>query len=572
MPDVEAGMKEMEDRLKSDHSKVNQFGRTAIRNEVVNRVQGDNGFQQGGKFAGVVKRAMAVSFIDKLGSPAYSVINAMQPGMVTMPYLAGRHGIARSVTALGRAYSDVSALKIVGSGLRETGRRIKGGSAPDDFIGDVRARLKSSGERALVDELVRVGVVDPSAGMEIRSLVRDTTGVVGKIDTGIGYLDGVVREMPRAIEAINRTVTALAAYRLEQSRGASHEAAVQYAKDAVNNTQFNYSATNSPALFNHPLAKMALQFKKYGQGIYQLIGTQIGKAYRNAKPGDRAEAAKTLISLAATHMAMAGALGLPTEPFKYLVMASGLVTGATWGDVEDKIRRAAANVLGKTGGEVFTRGLPRLLNMDLSRIGLDSVTSFGEPRSQKESDVKTWLFDSLAGPVASLGGDWIKGLTQITNGEFERAAENLIPLKAASDALRAYRQSTEGKKSASGRQTMSPYSPAEAAMRVVGFGSAREAETGAANSAFYRKSTEQKEARAALVNTWAQASSDGKGKALAAITKWNQDKPAETKIKMKELTAKLKRDEAASSKAVHGLVANKRDKRFLSEGEIYNTR
>lgn len=564
MPAVEAGMKAMEERLKADHSKTNQYGRTTIRNEVLRRVNGDNGFNQGGKFAPTVKRLMAASFIDKLASPAYSVINAMQPGMVTMPYLAGRHGVGRAAVALGRAYSDISAGKIIRQGLKETGRRLKGSGAPDDFITNAKASLKDAGERKMLDFMVEHGVVDPSAGMEVRAMTKDYTGLGGKADAALGYLDGVTREMPRAIEAINRMTTALAAYRLEKSKGASHDKAVQYAQDAVNNTQFNYSPTNSAPFMNHPLAKMAFQFKKYGQGIYQLIGGQIGKFYRNASPGDRKEAAKTLISMAATHMAMAGALGLPTEPFKYLVMASGLVGGPQWGDVEDKIRKVAADVLGKTGGEVFTRGLPRLLNIDLSRVGLDSVTSFGEPRSQKEGDVKSWLFDTVAGPVASLGLDYGKAIGNISRGEFEKAAENMIPIKAASDSLRAYRQLTEGKKSASGKQTSAPYSFGEAALRAAGFGTGREAEEGAANSMYYRQSQEAKDARGGLVNAWTGAKPTEKGGAMAAITKWNMSH-SDDKITMKELTNKVKRDTSDARKSVRGITPNKHTKRILEE-------
>jgi len=570
MPEVEAGMKAMEEQLKRDHSKVNQYGRTTIRNEVVRRVNGDNGFEQGGKFSPVVKRAMSISFIDKLASPAYSVINAMQPGMVAMPYLAGRHGVARTVTTMSKVYSDISALQIVKQGIKETGRRIKGKATPDNFIANAKGLLKSSDEQALVDYLVEHGVVDPNAGMEVRDLAKSYSGVGGKIDVGLSYLEGVTREMPRAIEAINRLGTAIAAYRLERGRGASHDAAVSYAQDAVNNTQFNYSPTNAPPLFNHPLAKMAFQFKKYGQGMYQLIGGQIGRAYRNASPGDRAEAVKTLIALAGTHMAMAGALGLPTEPFKYLVMASGLVGGPQWGDVEDKVRKVAADVLGKTGGEVFSRGLPRLINLDLSRVGLDSVTSFGEPRSGKDADVKSWLFDTVAGPVASLGVDYAKSISLIADGDYLKAAEKMIPIKAASDALRAYRQSTEGKKSASGRQTSAPYNFQEAAMRAAGFGSGREAEEGAANSAYYRNSERQKEERSSLISKWVTAKPSEKAKAMAEITRWNQGKVNEVKITPKQLTDALKRRQ--SEKPVHGVVASKQTKHLLDEAAYYNTR
>ncbi len=565
--ELEDAMKEMEEAVKARPSERGQYGRTQIRNEVVKRVSGENGFQQGGKFAPVVKRAMSISFIDKLASPAYSVVNAMQPGMVTMPYLAGRHGVGRTVANLARAHNDIGAGQIVKQGIKETGRRLAGGGAPDDFITNAKGLLKDADEKAMLDHMVEHGVVDPSAGMEIRALVKDHTGVGGKIDAGLGYLEGVTREMPRAIEAINRMTTALAAYRMEKARGADHEAALQYAQDAVNNTQFNYSPTNSPSVFNHPLAKMAFQFKKYGQGIYQLIGSQIGKAYRNASPGDRAEAVKTLITMAGTHMAMAGAMGLPTEPIKYMVMASGLVGGPQWGDVEDKIRKEAVALLGQTGGEVFTRGLPRLLNIDMQRVGLDSVTSFGEPRKPKESDVKTWLFDTVSGPVASLGIDYAKSINLIANGDYEKAAELMIPIKAASDALRAYRQSTEGKVNASGKQTSKPYSWGEAALRVAGFGSGREAEEGAANSMYYRRQQEQKDERSELISAWSKAAPADKGKAMAAVTKWNQQQPAEVRIKTSELVKKKD-----TSNTVRGIKPTRRDKHILNETSIYNTR
>jgi len=569
-PALETGLKEMAEQLDRDHSKTGQYARTAISNEVRDRVEGDNGFQQGGALAPVVKRLLSLSFTDKLASPAYSVINAMQPGMVTMPYLSGKYGVGRAFSALGRAYADVSAGGILKEGARGTGAALKGKEAKNDLMSLVKRKL-SDDERRMIDYQIAEGTIDANAGMEVTNIARSYEGAGGKADAMLQYMEGVTREMPRAIETINRTVTALATYRLERSRGASHEAATRVAQDAVNSTQFNYSPTNSPAVFNHPLLKIALQFKKYGQGMYQLIGTQIGQAIRNAEPGDRAQAIKTLTAIAATHMAMAGALGLPTEPFKYLVMATSPFTGTTWSDVENEIRRKAAAMFGTAGGEAITRGLPRFLNLDLGRMGLDSVTSFGEPKGNKESDIKSWLFDSVSGPVVSLGGDYIKGMNHLANGEVTKAAEKMIPLKAASDAIRAYRQASEGKKTAGGKQSSEPYSATEAALRVAGFGNAREAEEGAKRSAYYRESSRAKEERSALVDGWASAAPAAKAKAWAAIQKFNQSAPADSKITAKELTSKTKRDAKAATTSSLGIVPNKRDKRFLEEG-VYNVR
>lgn len=206
-------------------------------------------------------------------------------------------------------------------------------------------------------------------------------------------------------------------------------------------------------------------------------------------------------------------------------------------------------------------------------MGLDSVTSFGEPRGKKDTDVKAWVLDSVSGPVASLGVDYIKGINNVANGDFQKAAEQLIPLKAAADTLRAYRQATEGKKSASsGRQTMTPYTPTETAMRALGFGSGREAEVNASAGAYYRQSAAQKEQRGALVKEWVDAKPAEKTKAWAAIQKWNRTAPPESKINPKELTDKAKRDAKAAETAVRGISPNKRDKRFLDEGFIYNVR
>lgn len=569
-PQLEEGLKEMAAQLDRDHSKTGQYARTAISNEVRDRVEGDNGYQQGGALAPVVKRLLSASFTDKLASPAYSIINAMQPGMVTMPYLSGKYGVGRAFGALGKAYADINAGSVLKEGVRGTGKAIKGQEAKHDLMSLVKRKL-SDDERKMLDYQIAEGTIDANAGMEVTNIARSYEGAGGKADAVLGYLEGVTREMPRAIETINRAVTALATYRLERSKGASHDVATRAAQDAVNSTQFNYSPTNSPAVFNHPLLKIALQFKKYGQGMYQLIGTQIGQAMRNAEPGDRQRAVKTLMGIAATHMAMAGALGLPTEPFKYLVMGTSMVTGVTWSDVENEIRRKAATMFGKTGGEVLTRGLPRFLNLDLSRMGLDSVTSFGEPKGNKEADVKSWLFDSVSGPVVSLGGDYIKGANLLANGEITKAAEKLIPLKAASDSIRAYRQASEGKKTAAGKQSSEPYSATEAGMRVLGFGNAREAEEGAQRSAYFRESSKAKEERGGLVNGWVNAEPTAKAKAWAAIQKFNQTAPAESKITAKELTSKSKRDAKAAQTSTLGITPNKRDKRFLEEG-IYNVR
>ncbi|WP_454627811.1 PLxRFG domain-containing protein [Bradyrhizobium cenepequi] len=569
-PALDDAMKAMREGVTGNENKTTSLARSSIANEIEQRVATSSApYETGGVFNEAAKRVMTLSFLDKLFSPAFNIINSLQPAMVTMPTLAARYGVGKSFDAMSRAYRDISGLSIVGKGLKDTVAKARDSQADTtNFLGEIMGRLSSSKERAMLQYLADRGSIDPESGMEISALVKARDGVVGKIDTGLGYMEGIARQMPQAIETMNRAVTALATYRLEVGRGGSHEAAMQKAQESVNNTQGLYSATNAAPIFHHPVAKLSLQFKKYGQMMYHLLGSNIGKALRNAEPGDRAEALKTLAGLVATHTAMAGALGLPTEPFKYLLMgaqAAGLTTTG-WSDVEDKVRQGATNFFGKTGGEIFTRGLPHALGVDLSsRVGLDSLTSFGEPKSYKDSDVKTWLFDTIAGAPASLVGDWIKGANQLTSGNYAKAAELMVPNKLAADSIKAYRLATEGKTSAAGKETMSPYSVRETATRVLGFTPARESEQSAKQSAFYNASKSQDAERKSLVSGWVSAKPQDKAAAYRAVQKWNAGVPKEAKIQMSDLTkaAKNRSTEKAKGRAVDGVSINKQNKYLM---------
>jgi hypothetical protein len=569
-PALEDAMKAMRDAVTQDEHKNKSLGRSAIANEIERRVADSSSFEEGGTWSSIGRRLMTVSFLDKLFSPAFNIINSLQPAMVTMPTLAGRYGVGKSFDAMSRAYRDVSGLGIVKKGFVDSVRKAKNGQAKtSDLLSDIKQHL-SAKEREMIDYLAARGTIDPDAGMEIAGLIKQRSGILGRVDTGLSYMEGIARQMPQAIEMMNRSVTALATYRLEVGRGASHEKAMRAAQESVNNTQGLYSVTNAAPIFNHPVAKLSLQFKKYGQMMYHLLGSNIGKALRNAEPGDRAEAIKVLTGLVTTHVAMAGALGLPTEPFKYLLMgaqAAGLTT-VGWGDVEDKVREKAANYFGKTGGEILTRGLPRAIGIDLSsRVGLDSLSSFAEPKSNKDSDVKSWMFDTLAGAPTALVGDWVRGMNALTSGDFMKAAELMVPMKFASDSIKAYRLVSEGKKGGTGKETMPPYSPIEAAVRATGFAPRREAETSAKNSAFYNASRRENEERTKLMGKWVSAKPSEKFSAWKTIQSWNKGRPRDAQITMSDLSR------AASRRQVEGnkTRTTRRDKYIMDRADsTYN--
>jgi hypothetical protein len=571
-PTIDAALKEMRDQI--ERGRTREYSQTAyarqkIANEVAKRLAVEPATALSG-LNPVLQRILTISFLDKLASPAHSLINSTQFITNTVPLLAGKHGWGATSSALTKAWSTMGGKANIVAGAKNTVRGLKGKDAID-LLSPLRDRVAAVDARygVLVDKLVSTGRMDADAGMEVVKAIRTREGIGGKVDTVLSIGERIARALPSAIEINNRMVTALATFDLELARGATEDQAMQRAMDMVDRTQFNYSPTNAPAFMNHPLGRLTLQFKKYAQGQYQFIGEQVGLAIRNESPGDRAMALKSLANYAAMVTAFAGVLGLPTEPIKYLLLGTSLVTGISYEDFERAVRETADNLLGKTVGTALTRGVTRAIpggfGFDLSsRMGVNDLSSFGEPRTQDEAGWKTWIFNTMAGAPAGLATDYVKGATHLLNGDPVQAAEKFIPIKAVTDMLASYRLMTEGKISqTTKRQTMAPYSPQEAAIRALGFQPAREAQNFERRNAFYDRSKGAMTERQQLMTDWMTGTD--KGKAWARIQKWNENRPKDAQITMQALQTAMKRRKAEekSGVVVDGIRTTKQDRHYL---------
>jgi hypothetical protein len=577
-PQMDAAMAEVSEATRANASDGLAAGRQAIYNELLRRVTSANPVVENKGWNAVSSRILSLSFIDKLMSPSYSVINATQPMMITAPYLAGHYGVGRAYAAMSKAYADIQVGKSLGEGLKATGVKLNPNSTivPSDPVSLIQSRLKNAKERELIDVLVERGVIDTDSGLEVGKMVQDSKGIVGALDKGVGYVEGIARQFPKTVEAMNRTVASLAAYRLEMERSGDHARAIQFAQDTVNLTQFNYSSSNSSPLMNHPLLRLALQFKKYGIGMYQFLGEQSAIAIRNENPGDRARAIKSLSLTIGMHVLVAGAMGLPTEPIKMIVTAAnGLgITDWSWADVETAQREAMADLFGKQFGEIVSRGVPRALGVDLSsRMGIDTLMGpFGEPRSNEAQDWKAYIWDSVAGAPAGLVADWAKGINDLAQGDVIRAAERLVPIKVFSDSIKAYRTFTEGTISEkTGKQTMSPYTVGEAALRAAGFQPSREAESYERSGAFYRGKDKQEGERSEFMRAWVEANGATRGRVWRDIRKWNSSQPVDVRLSLSDLRAYQKRIKSDMKNTKEGIRARRREQHLLDTADqTYN--
>jgi hypothetical protein len=573
-PDIDAALKELVQTY-GDYDKDTSIGRSTITNEVQRRIEKATAFEDISMFNGWAQRVLTASFTSHLLSPAYSIINGLQPAMLTLPQLSARYGVARASHMMIKAYNDIGAMNVARGGMAATFHAVRRpNDAPSSYISDIKSRLKEQRERDLIDYLVIVGSIDPDAGLEVSRLAEASKGVQGQVDKGLHWLQGVARAMPRSVETINRSVSALAAYRMEYERTGDHDAAVLYAQETTNMTQGLYSHTNAPTIFNHPLGRLTLQFKKYGQLIYGMIGHNIGKAIRNVEPGDRAEALRTLAFIGATHVALAGALGLPTEPIKWLVMGANMagVTDLTWSDVENAQRRMASNWLGTGLGEIATRGLPRVFGLDLSsRVGLNDVFTFGEPKTEKPEDVWAYLGQLVGGAPGSVIMDTLEGSRDIWAGNFVEGLEKAIPAKIITDGIKAYRVTMEGKKSAAGYQTFEPYNAVEAGLQVVGLRTAREAEASEQRRQFYSQSTRETATRNDWMHRWVDATPNERARLWGQIEKWNKGRAKDQRLSRSELESYKKR--RRTENVVSGIRMTKRDKSiYQGTLDTYNLR
>ncbi len=489
----------------------------------------------------VINGLLVASFMDKLASPAYHMINSLQPWMVSVPVLGGRHGFARTTYELARAYKDMGYIDTMKSGAKDTKKAIFDHlEGTTDYMADMRKKLtkqKDGAELAdMLDYLHEHGGIDKDSGLEVAELIN----AASKAEHILHRLDHVVRQFGTAVEVVNRATTAIAAYRMERARGASVEDARLYAQESVNNTQGNYSTSNAPKLFKHPLGRIVLQFKKFAQLQYFLLSKLAYNAFKGSSPQERAEAAKGLAALLVAHAAMAGATGLPTEPIKIpWMILSMFLPMPTWEEIEQGATEYAQRFLGDNLGDAVTHGLPRLAGVDLnSRVGLNSLLFFGEPKGDKVEDVKSWVFDTVMGAPMGLGVERVQGVRALLGGDFGDAAEKLVPFKFLADSVKGYRTATEGKSNKRGEQVAGP-SLISGLIQGLGFKPAAEARRQEATAAFYKQTGRRKAERQDLLDEF--TTTRDRASVRRKILRYNTTVPKEAKITMQSLEQLLKR-------------------------------
>jgi hypothetical protein len=493
----------------------------AVLNEIKGRQNAMVGMHEKGS---LVSLATSWQFVDKLGSPGYSIVNMTQLPMVGIPVLAEKHGFFTAARAIGKAAKQIGYVQNLKQGGKDTWealrQRLDTATSFHEFIksGNLTSEVKT-----MLDKLVDYGSLDPDAGFEAMQIVNR-----GKLSSAMDMVETIFRQFPRAVEANNRYTMAIAGYELAKAKGMSVEKATEYARDVVDRSQFNYNPVNSAPFFNKWWAQIGLQFMKFGFNMYQLMGSQIATTlgYKNATKAERLEALRGFTYLLGAHVIMAGVAGLPTEPLRVpieILRALG-IADASWDDVEAYVREVMAETTGSTKfAEVLARGLPRALGMDVSnRLTLGQLV-FQRPMGELDEPgaVFNYMMKYIGGPTAQNVDDLFVGARDLTEGNIARAVEKIVPVKMLSDAAKAFRGATEGIKTRYG-DVYQTYSPAGAVLQTLGITPAENANVTESRERYFSLTNRQRDERSAILLDYFEATPAERAKFYRRFQEFNK--------------------------------------------------
>jgi hypothetical protein len=461
-------LKAMEQEARKGKDKAVRLG------EVVQEIQArDNASVADRKISTLDQKASKFGFLWYLFSPSYAVVNATQVPLVAAPYLAAKYGAGATVE-LTKAYDGI--LGTAMKGLNKKAWGFKG--APDDLLNDIIDAMggKNSDVGALINSLADEGIMDATFMQELYEATKGTREK-GLVKQGMDLTMDLARSFPQAVELMNRAVVARATFNLEMKKSGDKAKANEAAREAVLETQFDYSDLNKPRAFKAaPGVRTVMMFKMFAQGMYVLIT----KNFMNAFSGDRkAEAAKTVLGLLSAHTMLAGVSGgLLIEPIRFALWA----LYNAWGDDDEDIdldavlRDFFTDMLGAYSAEIIMRGLPRAVGVDLSgRVGLNNMAFMGQQDARSYEEAWKNSVVAALGPVGAAGGNMMRGLDYINKGQYDKAMEAFMP-KLIKDMFKAKRFATEGVTDYSGAKIMEETGIAATITQGIGFTPAQVAE------------------------------------------------------------------------------------------------
>ena len=524
-------------------------------------------------------------------SPGYLLTNLLQPIQLTLPYLGSRHGFAASAKELYKV------LPTVGKIVKAMAQHDATNPFLDLVVEGPNANYAkyglTQGQAQMVRAAIDFGRIDGTFYHHINAVASGSTGTGHRISTAIGV-------GAHYSEIINRLATGLAAYNLElarqekEGRSSPELAAEQYAIDAIDETQYDYSTSNKGrALGTHGILGAAtpllMQFQSYSAQTLELLARTARASFIKTQRQDgetdaeyekrskeiMSQSRKQFAGVLVTTGALAGTMGLP---FASAIFALVNALGSTDDDPIDAkkaYQQWLADVFGNDTAETLAHGVPRLAGIDLARSGLQDLLPF----SRFFADRRKWQdkIDDLAvnnmGPAFGMLGLGARALDADNAGlPGAKVIEALAP-NAIKGAYKAYEAATDGDfaRDARGNKIPVQLNSWDEFQMILGFTPAKLAQQ--RESQYIQNTNEQLLGRrATALRTTARSAiergdAEALSEALAAVSKYNEQNPA-SRITMQSLWQGYYRQQRAFNVGLTGpgnLPASPRD---IARGKI----
>ena len=440
-------------------------------------------------------------------SPAYTMVNMTQLGVMLLPELAKRHGFVKSAQAMAKVTK--AAFNIIRETYTE-GRKVSFSRALDAIItSDVLERaLPGDANRSMRDFLTRMvnsGNID--LGSPMRELGRRSDGIQSsntdfalRFASAMGYYS----------ETLTRLIAAMSAHELMQGKDST--VMDRYAGDVLNEAMLNYSnwytarATGKTGVLGQ-FTPIPASFQQYTLQVFQKLYRELGEAFSAKQDGEsdkawkerKTAARRFLYGHSAALTLLAGSLGLP---FTTVAMRAADWLRDLWDDDEPHdtrtdYRNFLADVFGKDIGEVLARGMPRALGFDISgRVGEQDMAPFSRfiaDRRKMEDAAKDLVFRSVGSPVSMVAG-MANGGWEMSQGNYMKGLQMMVP-NSIKGVLKGVQMAEGGYQDETGTPLPMQADPTDIAWQLAGFNPAEKAEYTEANLArTTRKTALQREA------------------------------------------------------------------------------
>ena len=523
-----------------------------------------------------------VGFIWYLTAPASAIVNVLGGMIIGLPTLVGMNvrmnpGMSytqATLNALG--HMRQAAGQIISTGFSiERGERLRDNRVLFPTLS--RFDGLSSADKQAYNRFVADGVIDITAAYDQSGLAAAPTESYGGLrNRGMELLTSLFHNAER----FNREIMAMSAFRAAMEKRSDYKnredafnESIAEAKDVTNRSMFDYSATNKPRYFQHPIASVVLQFKQFPQQMTFFLAHNAYNMFKGLTPTERREARARFVGT----MGMAGIFSGVTGLWGFSTVAA--VINAVFNglgdddeepfDFELEFMRWSTETFGKNLGTLLTRGVGNAAGIDLaSRTKLDEMWFRDSRKNQDEVQaLQTFLVD-LLGPTVGLTINVAQAAKLLNEGHADRAIEMLAPA-FIKNPLVAARYANEGVNTLRGDPLMEEMGPFYLLMQSLGIRSSELAERQWYNIQIKGQEQDVMKQRQNLLNLYGISfmsnDADTFEKSLNKIFEFNAKHPS-VAIPAESLNKSIKERFTKSAQTDHGLYIDKRMRGLLAGG------